>query len=178
MKLSALGFLGLAVFVTACTVRTPVGVAMLSDNPAVAGGTFTSPGGISVAVDVVEISGKTGVCGVWAESEKQSVLTKGRAKMVLGPAAVLLGNDVLLQGLDFLRQVPPARSYAGTEANCVVTERPWTEGDATRSVKIIIPRQVVYSDFDGLGTMDVIFRPGGPSAHPDDPKPWQTNGGS
>ena len=160
----------------ACTVRTPSGTAVLGPNPAMAGGTFTSPGGVTLAAEVIEIAGQTGVCGVWSESDNQSVLTKNRAQRVLDPAAVILGNEALLTGLQFLRQVPPRRgdSYGGVEADCVVLKRPWSAVDATKRTRITVPRFVLYQDVDDLsGGLRVIFRPSGPSAHPDDPKPWQ-----
>ncbi|QYX56213.1 hypothetical protein K1T73_14285 [Roseovarius sp. SCSIO 43702] len=158
--------------VAGCTVRTPVASMRLGPDPAVAGGTFTSPGGVSVAAEVKEIGGKTGICGVWAESENQSVLTKNRAQRVLDPAAVILGNEALLTGLQFLRKVPPARDYGGMEADCVVIERPWRAADAGKRVRINMPPVIIYQDIDLSGGITVRFRPGGPSAHPDDPKPW------
>lgn len=164
--------LTLVVLLAACTVRTPAGVAILGPNPAVAGGTFSSPGGISVAAEVREIGGKTGVCGVWSDSENQSVLTRGISHRVLDPASVILGREAIVTGLQFLRKVPARRDYAGVEADCVVLERPWSAEDAARPVRINIPRQIVYEDFDITGAIQVVFRPGGPSAHPDDPKPW------
>ncbi|MEI4196835.1 hypothetical protein [Roseovarius sp. E0-M6] len=163
--------LGLVVL-AACTVRTPVMSMRLGPDPVVAGGTFSSPGGVSLAAEVMEINGKTGICGVWAESENQSVLTKNRSQRVLDPASVILGNEALLTGLQFLRKVPPARDYGGMEANCVVVERPWRAADARKPVQLVVPPQIIYRDIDLSGGITVRFRPGGPSAHPDDPKPW------
>lgn len=158
--------------VAGCTVRTPVTPMRLSSDPAVAGGIFTSPGGVSLAADVMEIRGKTGICGVWSESENQSALTRNRAQRVLDPAAVVLGNEALLTGLQFLRKVPPALDYGGMEADCVVIERPWRAGDAQKQVRINMPPVIIYRDIDPSGGITVWFRPSGPSAHPDDPKPW------
>jgi len=157
----------------ACTVSVPQGTALLGPDLAVGGGTYTSPGGLSVAAQVQNIGGRTGVCGVWAQSESQSVLTKFAANGVLAKGAVVLNGDVILKGLDQFAEVPPAPSYAGQTGNCFVTEAPWSGGGQAR---IVIPRQVVNRDgeFDlgSEGGFVVVFRPGGPSAHPSDPKPW------
>lgn len=170
--ISSLALAGLA----ACSTAMPAGTATLGPNPVVGGGTYTSPGGLSVAVDVQNIGGKTGVCGVWAQSKSQSVVTRGRARQVIGTGAVVLNGETLVNGLLFLKEVEPAASYSGQTGNCVVTERPWSAQDNARRAKIIIPRQVVYQDIDGgpdagIG-LTVVFRPSGPSAHPSDPKPW------
>ncbi|RKF14722.1 hypothetical protein D6850_07510 [Roseovarius spongiae] len=163
-------------FVAACTVTQPAGTHVLSEAPVTGGGTFSSPGGISVALDIVNIGGKTGVCGVWAESESQSVMTRGRARDVVATGAVVLDGEAVANGLTFLRKVAPAPDYAGQTGNCVVSERDWRPGDDRRRATIVIPRQVVYRDIDGdwgaTGGFVVWFRPGGPGAHPADPKPW------
>ncbi len=168
---SCLGLLGLV----ACTTNTPAGTATLGPDPVVGGGTYSSPGGLSVALDVQNIGGKTGVCGVWAQSDSQSVMTRGKARQVIGSGAVVLNGQTLVHGLTFLREVAPAKSYSGQTGNCVVSERVWSAQDAAHRAQIIIPRQVVYKDIDeefGGGGIVVTFRPGGPSAHPSDPKPW------
>lgn len=165
-----------ALVLAGCTVSTPAGRATLGPAPTVAGGTYTSPGGLSVAADVREIGGRTGACGVWAESVRQSVMTRGAARQVLGSGALVLGGEAVVQGLDWMQKVDPAESYAGMEGNCVVTERPWTASDAAKPVQIILPRQVVFNDLDGGldegGGILIWFRPGGPGAHPSDKKPW------
>ena len=159
---------------TACTARTPVASMRLGESPAMAGGTFSAPGAVSVAVDVREINGRTGICGVWSESDTVSALVKGRSGTVLGPSAVMLGQEAVVSGLFFLRKVParPAASYGGIEADCVITDRAWRAADAAKPVRVHMPRQVVYQDIDEQGIFQVVFRPGGPSAHADDPKPW------
>lgn len=165
-----------AVALSACTVMTPAGQAPLGPDPTLGGGSYTSPGGITVAVDVREIQGRTGVCGVWAESVNQSVMTRGAGRQVLGSGAVVLGGEAITQGLGFLRLVPAAESYAGMQGNCVATDRPWQAGDAAKPVKIVLPRQVVFNDMDGgfgeSGGILIWFRPSGPGAHPSDRQPW------
>lgn len=159
----------------ACTVAKPVGTRALGPDLAVGGGTYSSPGGLSVAVDVQNFQGRTGVCGVWAQSLSQSAMTKFSAPVVLAKGAVVFDGEVILQGLHQLAEVAPAPSYAGQVGNCFVSERPWSAQDVTRRAEIVIPRQVVRNaemDLGEEGGFVITFRPGGPSAHPSDPKPW------
>ena len=146
------------------------------------GGTFTSPGGITVAADVRNIGGLTGVCGVWAESANQSVMTRRSGPKILAGGGVSLDGQGVAQGLAFMAKVAPATSYAGLPANCITTDRPWQAGDDAREVKIHLSRQVVFNDLDaGFGASGGIliwFRPGGPGAHPSDKKPWYQGIGS
>ena len=178
LSLALIGVAGLA----ACTSNMPAGQATLGPSPALGGGTFTSPGGISVAVDARNIGGRTGICGVWAESINQSVMTRRSAPKILDSGGVSLAGQGVAQGLGFLRQVDPAESYAGMEANCITTDRPWRAGDEARPLKVHFPRQVVFNDLDGgfgeSGGILIWFRPGGPGAHPTDRKPWYHLGGT
>ena len=166
----------------ACTPNVPAGKATLGQNLALGGGTFTSPGGISVAVDARNIGGRTGICGVWAESINQSVMTQRSAPKILDSGGVSMSGEGVAQGLGFLRQVDPAESYAGLQANCITTDRAWRTGDEARPLKVHFPRQIVFNDLDGgfgeSGGMLIWFRPGGPGAHPSDSKPWYHLGGT
>ncbi len=172
MTLLAATFLtGLA----ACSPNVPAGSATLGPNPALGGGTFTSPGGITVAVDARNIDGRTGICGVWAESASQSVMTRNSGPKILDSGGVSLNGEGVAQGLGFLQKVEPATSYAGLEANCITTDRVWRVGDERRALQIHLPRQIVRNELDGDldgGGILIWFRPGGPSAHPSDKKPW------
>jgi len=178
LSLAAISLAGLA----ACTQNVPAGQAMLGPSPAMGGGTFTSPGGISVAVDARNIGGRTGICGVWAESINQSVMTRRSAPKILDSGGVSMAGQGVAQGLGFLRQVDPAATYAGMEANCITTDRPWRAGDEARPLKVHFPRQVVFNNLDGgfgeSGGILIWFRPGGPGAHPSDRKPWYHLGGT
>lgn len=156
----------------ACSPNVPAGQATLGQNLTLGGGTFTSPGGISVAVEARDIGGRTGICGVWAESINQSVMTRNTAPRVLAGGGVAMEGKGVAQGLGFLRKVEPAESYAGMRANCITTERPWRAGDEARPLKVVLPRMVVSNESDEEGTMLIWFRPGGPGAHPSDKKPW------
>ncbi len=171
-RFALLGLLALA----ACSPNMPAGRATLGPYPALGGGFYTSPGGLTVAVDARNIGGRTGICGVWAESENQSVMTKNAARQVLASGAVTLEGEAVARGLGFLRKVVPARSYSGLEANCITTDRAWRPGDETRPLRVHLPRQIVRNEIDmdvGEGGGIVIwFRPSGPGAHPSDKTPW------
>jgi len=147
----------------ACSAAAPPqpAVARLTANPVLSGGSYDSGGGLTVAVDIREADGRTMVCGVWAESAQQSILTKNKAKGVLDTASIVVGGETVLQGLRFLAEVPPMADYGGQEGHCAVTSRPWQPGD----VQIRIPRQVVHveDDEDG-GTFVVRFKQSGPGA--------------
>ena len=148
----------------ACVSLEPAGVARLGSDPALGGGTYTSGGGITVAADLRNQGGRTMVCGVWAQSRQQSILTKLVERKVLGTGAVFLGDEPVVRGLVFMREVEPRADYGGAEAQCVITERPWRAGDETRRPTVRIPGQVVADESDENGTMIVEFRPTGPGA--------------
>lgn len=148
----------------ACVPLEPEAVARLGPSPALGGGTYTSGGGITVAADLRNHEGRTMLCGVWAQSRQQSVLTKHVERRVLGTAAVSLGNETLARGLVFMPEVSPRADYAGAEAGCVITDRPWRTGDEDRRPEIRIPPQVVADQSDESGTLIIEFKPTGPGA--------------
>ncbi|SLN51091.1 hypothetical protein ROG8370_02272 [Roseovarius gaetbuli] len=148
----------------ACATTTGTATARLGADPVVSGGTYSSGGGISVAVDVLESNGKTMVCGVWAQSRAQSTLTNGVEPRLLGSGSVSLGDAVLVRGLLFMQEVAPAADYAASEARCVVSDRPWQAGDEARRPSINIPAQVVHVEGDEMGYFTVTFRQTGPGA--------------
>jgi hypothetical protein len=150
-----------------CDTLAPQALAPLGPDPVLSGGTYSSGGGITVAVDLREANGRTLVCGVWAQSRRQSVLTNGVEPRLLGSGSVVLGREVLLRGLLFMREVPPMADYAGQEAGCVLSARPWVAGDEGRRPEIRIPRQNVYVDADEGGTVIVTFVQTGPGAGDD-----------
>ena len=146
-----------------CTVAGPQMVARLGATPVISGGSYDSGGGLTVAVDIREEQGRVLLCGVWAQSHQQSVLTKGKAVNVLGSGAVFLGDRALARGLVFLREVPPAWEYGGQEATCVLTAQAWQAGHAETKPVIRLPRQVVHVEGD-LGHFVVTFTQTGPGA--------------
>lgn len=178
ITLAVLALAGLA----ACSPNVPAGQATLGPDPTLGGGTFTSPGGLTFAVDARDIGGLTGICGVWAESVNQSVMTRNAGPKILDSGGITLGGDAVAQGLGFLRQVEPAESYAGMDANCITTPRPWRAGDGARKLGIHVPRQIVFNDADGdfgeSGGIVIWFRPGGPGANPNARRPWYHLGGT
>ncbi len=139
-------------------------LARLGADPVVSGGSYDSGGGLSVAVDLREQQGRVMVCGVWAQSHQQSVLTMGKAVDVMGSGSVYLDDAALVRGLVFMREVPPAVDYAGLEAGCVVTERAWQAAYAERAPVIRLPRQVVHVEGDDFGHFVVTFTQTGPGA--------------
>jgi hypothetical protein len=119
-------------------------------------------------VSARESAGRTLICGVWAQSRQQAVMTRGVAPRVLGTGSVYMGDEAAVRGLTFLREVPPAAEYGGLEAPCVLSERAWQPGDDTRRPVIRIPRQIVVEERDaagGVGTgFAIMFRQTGPAA--------------
>ena len=156
MMLAALALAG-------CTVAGPQMVARLGADPVLSGGRYSSGGGLTVAADIREQQGRVLLCGVWAQSHQQSVLTKGKARDVMGTGAVYLGDRALARGLVFMREVPPALDYSGQEAGCVLTGQVWQAGYAEAKPVIRLPRQVVHVEGD-LGHFVVTFQQTGPSA--------------
>lgn len=139
-------------------------VSQLSSTPMLTGGTFSSGGGISVAADLRERDGNTLVCGVWAESNNQSILTKNSANRVVSKGVIFLNSERLVQNFLFMKKVDPAQSYAGKEAGCRLLDRPWQANDANADLLIRIPRQIITCEGRGLRRFCVTFddqgRPG------------------
>ena len=161
----AKALLAASALLAACSPATDTRtVARLGPDPALAGGSYSSGGGITVAADVREKDGRTMVCGVWAQSRQQSVLTKHKARGVLDTGAVALGGETLVRGLRFMTEVAPMAEYGGQQARCAVTQRPWRQGDAGRRAEIRLPRQVVEVEIDEAGGFAVTFQPSGPGA--------------
>mgnify|MGYP000635695331 FL=1 len=159
-----LALLGMGLALTACSTVKDVGVTRLSASPTIDGGKYSSGGGVTVAVDVLETEGLATVCGAWANSEQQSVLTKGVEAAVLGSGSVYLGDTALVRGLTFMNEVKASKSYADVPANCVQTSYAWLSTDAEKLVSIRIPSQVVYYDADEDGVVIVRFEQGGAGA--------------
>ena len=136
----------------------------LSDDVALGGGSYDSGGGITVAASLQERNNMTAVCGVWAQSDEQSVLTKNLARNVVASGVVSVNNKAVVRGLSFMREVPPAADYSGIPANCQVTTMPWQDVSADQ-ISVRIPRQVVALELDEFsGGIVVVFRPDGPGA--------------
>lgn len=154
--------LAAGVFLTACSVSTePQTVARLGNDPVLSGGSYDSGGGLTVAVDLQENQGRTMVCGVWAQSDQQSILTKGKAKGVLDTGSVAIGRDTVVRGLRFMKEVPPLADYGHQQAGCLMIDRAWQPG---LRADVRLPRQVVHVEIDEMGGFTVSFVPSGPSA--------------
>ena len=155
---------GLILTLTACgPSATSSGAARLGANPALSGGSYTSGGGITIASELRDIGGMTGICGAWSQSEVQQVYTKGQAKGVLESAALYVKGQKLKQNLVFMREIALTPDYSGAEANCITTKRPWQPGDEALRPEVRIPQQVVYVKRGGAA-VKVLFNPTGPGA--------------
>ncbi len=155
-----------AVALAACTTANdPSIVSRLGDTPFLSGGTYTTGGGITLAVDIRENNGRTLLCGVWAQSSSQSILTKAHSRDVVARGTAKVEDTVLARDLAFLREVAPAADYGGSDANCILTDRPWQAGDEDRNVLARIPGHLAVREIDeGGGGFFVYFRPTGPGA--------------
>ena len=158
----------LALALASCTTISarPGIVAVLGDTPTVTGGTFSTGGGVTVAADIRERNGRILLCGVWAQSHQQAILTKGRAREVVTRGSVLLGKVALAREIAFMREVAPAANYAGSEASCRMTDQPWSGAAAANRLTVRIPNHLVHREIDdsGGGGQFVYFRSGGPGA--------------
>lgn len=158
-------FTALATSLGGCAVATaPQIVAQLGSDPVLSGGTYSTGGGLTVAADIREYEGRTLVCGIWAQSEQQSILSKGKARGVVASGSIAVGGQTVVRGLDFMPEVPPMSDYAGQEAGCTLTDRPWQPRDASAAPEIRIPRQVVHVEADEQGSFAVTFKQTGPGA--------------
>lgn len=147
-----------ATILASCAPSGQRAVARLGDTPTVSGGEYSSGGGISVAADIRNSNGSMLVCGVWAQSRAQSILTKGKASRVVSHGSIFLGQERIVQNFLFMNEVAPAPSYAGQEAGCLLLDRAWTEADANRPLLIRIPRQIVAREnLEFGGGLTVVF---------------------
>lgn len=165
MKRFSLALIGAATL-AACTPAEQAMMMQLA-NPGLDGGTYSTGGGIDVAAEIREIGGMTGLCGVWAESKRQAIFSKGKAGNVMRTGSAYVDGAVLHRDLGFMRKVAPSGPYAGQTANCIRTTRPWSAADEGKPVQIRIPRQVVHregEDGDSTG-LEVVFRQTGPGAN-------------
>lgn len=144
--------LGACAAATTATLTAPLG-----PEPSLGGGSYSTGGGVTVAADVREHDGRAMVCGVWAQSRQQSILTNLVEMELLGTGSVYLGDEAVVRGLNFMHEVKPTGEYAGAPAGCVVTERPWTADDGAQPVAVYIPRQVVEVDADDMGGGIVVY---------------------
>ena len=155
---------GLIAALGACGASaTSSGAARLGQNPALSGGSYTSGGGITIATELRQINGMTGICGAWSQSESQQLYTKGSATGVLESAVVYVKGQKLKRNLIFMREIALTPNYSGAEANCITTKRPWQPGDEALRPEVRIPQQVVYIKRGGAA-VKVLFNPTGPGA--------------
>ena len=135
-------------------------IVKLGPAPVLGGGEYSTGGGITVAVQMHEWAGRTGLCGVWAESEQLTAYLRDEGRRILAKGSIALGGEVLTYNLDFLRQVAPRDSYGGAPAGCVRLKRAWRPGDAARTLKVRIPRRELRFGNQGHngGGLRITFR--------------------
>ncbi len=149
----------------ACAPLPRATVSALGTGVVQDGGRYSSGGGLTVAAEVRQINGMTALCGVWAESEQQSALTRQKGLGVVQTGTALLGGEVIRSSFGFMNKVPRADGYTGQPANCIVTERPWQPADDSKALSLRFPNLVVHREKDGLDPGPVVtFKQTGPEA--------------
>ncbi len=128
----------------------------LGPNPVLAGGEYSSGGGITVALELRSLSGRAAVCGVWAESRDLTAYLNGRTKRVLANGSVFIDGERVQSNLLFLKETVPSESYTGETVTCAALGRAWRAADETAEVTVRIPRGPVVLERGGRKT-------GGPS---------------
>ncbi|SLN67272.1 hypothetical protein ROA7450_03587 [Roseovarius albus] len=149
--------------VVSCSQVVSTSTSSLGNNLVVDGGKYTSGGGLTIAAELRNNQGRTMLCGVWAQSRQQSILTKNVERKVLGVASFFAGNERIHTGFVFMNEVPPSASYVGQQANCITLQRAWRPEYANNG-RMRIPRVLVYGDFDPFGDPSVYFIQEGPRA--------------
>lgn len=160
ISLILIGYLSLS----ACTEMPPTAETSLGFNPVVDGGSYSTGGGLTLAGEIQNVRGMTAVCGAWADGDNQSILSLGKSSRVMSTGAAFLDGQAIHRGLQFMNKVDPMETYAGAPANCVVTSRPWRDGDQARDVQFRLPRQVVHVEVSEYTRVEVLFRQTGPGA--------------
>lgn len=144
----------------AALLAAPVaaGEVTLGPDPVLGGGSYSTGGGLTVAVAPRETrDGRLAICGVWAESTRLTAYLTGQAPRILGTGNIAVNGRTVLRNLQFLRHTAPARDYTGAQAGCAVTDRRFT---GRERVEIRIPRQVVLRENSGeSGGRTIRFGP-------------------
>jgi hypothetical protein len=138
------------------------GETRLGTGLSLAHGSFSTGGGMTVATELRRTGqGGTALCGAWAESDSQTVHTKGAARRMLDAASVYTQGRRIATGLGFLPKVAPRLDYAGARARCVAVDLPWRAG---RVPEVFLPRAVISPGTHDNGGHRVSFRQTGPGA--------------
>jgi hypothetical protein len=128
----------------------PAGTATVTEDYTVAGGTFSTGGGLYVAVRQREIDGRLGICGAWTKTP-QSLRSEPHNRDVLSAGVVSLGGERVLSNLTFLTPHPEGTRLRGRQAACVVTDRAWQTGDGEAALSVTLPRRSFDHDASGEG---------------------------
>lgn len=126
----------------------------LGPAPTVGGGEYSTGGGITVAVELRASQSGTLLCGAWAESTQLPVYVRHKGRDVLKRGSVARDGKVIAQGLEFLREVPPAASYAEAPAACIRVR-----GAASGRLAVLFPPLQVVNEPSGRegGTITIRF---------------------
>jgi hypothetical protein len=140
-------------------LRRQSGLVRLSPAATVAGGRYSSGGGLRVAAEMAPVNGRAHLCGAWSDLPGQVPQTEGVARALLGTAQVTLGGRILDVDASELRRVRPRDSYAGAHANCLDTGIAWRPALARQSLHLHLPAQVVYRSTTPAGSEVIRFVP-------------------
>ena len=143
----------------------PAGTATVDESYTLAAGTFSTGGGLALAVGVREAEGRVAVCGAWRQGP-QSVRSIRYNDDVLSSGIVRLGGVRLVQGLGFMTRHPVSSRLGGRRAACVLTGTPWSAEAAAAPVAVTLPRRQFEHDDseEGGSTAAIRFRQTPPPA--------------
>lgn len=140
-------------------LRRQSGLVRLSPAATVAGGRYTSGGGVRVAIEMAETGGRAHLCGAWSDLPGQVPQTEGAGRALLGTARITLGGRTLDVDAGGLRRVRPRDSYAGAHANCLDTGIAWRPALARQPLRLHLPAQVVHRSTTPAGSEVIRFVP-------------------
>ncbi len=131
----------------------------LSERVTLAHGSFSSGGGLTIAVELRRAGDRTALCGAWSESRSQSSYTTDEARRIVRLASVYVEGRWIAQDLGFMPRIPPQLDYAGASARCVLTALHWHAGHVP---EVFVPRQQIGTV--SRGDPNITFRQTGAGA--------------
>jgi hypothetical protein len=152
------GALGSALEVVPFLTRQS-GLVRLSPGATVAGGRYSSGGGLRVAAEIVPVNGRAHLCGVWSDLQGQVPQTEAVGRALLREAHATLGGRRLSVDPGDLRQVRAREDYTGTHANCLDTGLGWRPALARERLRLHLPARVVYRSTTPEGARVIRFAP-------------------
>ncbi len=131
----------------------------LSPGATVAGGRYSSGGGLRVAAEIVPVNGRAHLCGVWSELPGQVPQTEAVGRALLREAHATLGGRRLAVDPGDLRRVRARDDYTGAHANCLDTGLGWQPVLARERLRLHLPARVVYRSTTPEGAQVIRFAP-------------------